>query len=185
MKIERIAQNKLKITLFNEDLTKWNIDIKNLTSDSEEIRNIFWSILKQAQVETDFKIDGSQLMVEAISQPDKFVMIVTKTGAEKKKPIELPSAPKQRNLLIFAFPSINEVKQACSVIKNFYNGKSVLYRFEDEYYLSLNPYNSKKLDVLTEYGREIKDVVSVSGMLSEYGKMLITENAVEKTALFL
>lgn len=185
MKIEKIAQNKIKITLFNEDLTKFNIDIRNLTSDSEEIRNVFWNILKQAQAETDFKIDGSQLMVEAISRPDSFVMIVTRTAHDKKTVTAKTPVTKPYPFFVFAFSHLNDLKQACSEISPDFKGESILHKYKDEYYLSLNIYNAKKCDALSEYGREIKDVTAISGLLSEYGKLLIKEKAVENISSFL
>ena len=185
MKIEKIAQDKIKITLFDEDLIKFNIDIKNLTSNSEEIRNVFWSILKQAQAEADFNIDGSQLMVEAISRPDSFVMIVTRTPHEKKAKIAKTPVTKPYQFFVFSFPHLNDLKQACSEISPYFKGESILHKYKDEYYLTLNLYDAKKCDALSEYGREIKDVAAISGLLSEYGISLIKENAVENISSFL
>ena len=43
MKIERIAPNKIKITLSVEDLKKWDVNFESLTYNSPEAQELFWT----------------------------------------------------------------------------------------------------------------------------------------------
>ena len=67
MKIERISENQLKLTLTKADLAERKIKLEDLISPSERTQKLFRDIMEQALDEEDFISENTPLMVEALS----------------------------------------------------------------------------------------------------------------------
>lgn len=85
MKIERISENQLKLTLTKADLAERKIKLEDLISPSERTQKLFRDIMEQALDEEDFISENTPLMVEAIpSGGDGIMIIVTKVNNKEK-----------------------------------------------------------------------------------------------------
>lgn len=189
MKIEKINDYKVKITITSVDLKERNIDIDDLIYNSPKAQELFWDILYQAYVEQGFEVKDEQLVVEAIpNSRDSFVIIITKyrnkqmlkpgpnkflKGIDTKKSIR----PKET---CYSFIDLEDIIQLCKRIINSYRGDSSVYKHDSNYYLVLKPYDSDSnalVEALAEeYGSKCK---TAEIFLREYGKTLIENSAVE------
>ena len=66
MKIERISENQLKLTLTKADLAERKIKLEDLISPSERTQKLFRDIMEQALDEEDFISENTPLMVESL-----------------------------------------------------------------------------------------------------------------------
>ncbi len=189
MKIEKISDYKVKITINSIDLEERNINMDDLVYNSPKAQELFWDILYQAYVEQGFEVKDEQLVVEAIpNSRDTFVIIITKyrnrqllkpgpnkfiKGSDAKK----STKPKE---VCFSFHDLEDIICLSKRIIDSFRGDSSAYRHEDTYYLVLKPYDTyPNLSVETiaeEYGMRCK---TVEMFLREYGKTLIENSAVE------
>ena len=79
MKIEKITENKIRITLNTEDLREKNIDFHSFISNSIEAQDIFVDMLKEAEEQVGFKTDDYKILLEAMATSDgKFILNVTR-----------------------------------------------------------------------------------------------------------
>lgn len=197
MKIERIAPNKIKVTLSVDDLKEWDVSFESLTYNSPEAQDLFWSLIHRAELEAGFYADGSQLVVEAMPvKNDGFVMIITRVeDAEDVSPqryikprIKKETKPRKRsralsNPLVFEFKCFDDVVEACKNIENRFAGNSSLHKLNEKYYLTLqitNDFVAEDMDVmLTEFARKEKNALVKTGELAEHGEPLIEGNAIE------
>ena len=86
MKIEKLNENKIKITLDINDLKSRNIDVKTLLSNTPESQDLFWDMMQEAEKEFGFNVDESMIYVEAhISATGNFTFIVTKTNGNNPR----------------------------------------------------------------------------------------------------
>ena len=76
MKIERISENQLKLTLTKADLAERKIKLEDLISPSERTQKLFRDIMEQALDEEDFISENTPLMVEAIPSGGDGIMII-------------------------------------------------------------------------------------------------------------
>ena len=82
MKVERINDNKIKITLSLEELEKRNISLKDLEKDSSKAKNLFLDLIEESNLDEDFIIDESQLFIEAFSDNNNsFIVTITKVDS--------------------------------------------------------------------------------------------------------
>lgn len=71
MKIEKLNENKIRITLNMDDLNERNIDFQSFMSNSIESQDIFLDMLNRAEKEVGFNTDDCKIMIEALALNDR------------------------------------------------------------------------------------------------------------------
>ena len=71
MQIEKITENKIRITLNIQDLQEKNIDLHSFMSNSIETQDLFYDMLDKAEKEIGFKTKDYKLMIEALAVPNR------------------------------------------------------------------------------------------------------------------
>lgn len=71
MQIEKLTENKIRITLNLDDLKEQNIDLHTFMSSSLESQDLFYNMLDKAEKEIGFKTKDYKLMIEAIAVPER------------------------------------------------------------------------------------------------------------------
>lgn len=203
MKIERISENKLKITLAKDDLLKWDLKFEDLSYNSPRVQEMFWSVVKKAENETEFFTEDSQLVIEAMANSkDGFIIFITKvddedglmpihkqfskyfgdSASEEKDEDELNEEVLPYNM--YSFGEFENVCLSCKMIDKFFTGKSDLKKYKNTYYLYLF-YNDiceeeeMLVDtVISEYGNLVENPVLYDGLINEYGKVIVQDCAV-------
>ena len=200
MRIEKINSNKIRIFISREDLHEWDIDFNSVTVNTPAAQDMFWSLMEQAEREVDFIVDGSQLIVEAMSSSlDGFVMQVTKvtdaqSTAEYRREqirnnnyrVRRKTKPSASTDYIYKFGGFDDLVEATKQISPKFLGKSKLYKFGGEFFLHITLSENEPVtaidNTLIEYGRRIMYHAISDGFLSEHGKLLLDNSAVEALA---
>ena len=192
MKIEKLNDNKIRITLNLTDLEENHIDFHTFMSNSIESQKIFLDMLDKAEREVGFVTDDYRVMIEALAMSDgNFVLTVTRFEAEKSN-----TTYKKRKVNIKR--KVNEIdnKKAiyCSFC-NFLNNNILKYMNDFADSMSLFEYNSKYYLVIsnihintnllktfcssiTEFARFIEDANLFENKLLEYGNLIMKDNAI-------
>ena len=71
MQIEKLSENKIRITLNLEDLKEKNIDLHSFMSNSIESQDVFYDMLDKAEKEIGFETKNYKLMIEALAVPER------------------------------------------------------------------------------------------------------------------
>lgn len=205
MKIERISENKIKITISNQDLSDRNISVDTLNYNSREARELFWDMMQKAELEFGFTTQDAQLCIEATPHSsEEFVITITKIEEEfddafhsiqkyiknkyKKSDLVVKKRSKKISspLLIYSFHNMQDLKKLTQRILDHYIGHSILYRASNVYYLILykNAWRSTYplTPILQEYGNRVSYVNFCEGFLNEYATKIATENALNVIA---
>jgi len=69
--IEKITENKIRITLNLKDLEEKNIDLHTFMSNSIESQDLFYDMLDKAEKEVGFQTKDYKLMIEALAIPNR------------------------------------------------------------------------------------------------------------------
>ena len=198
MKIERMDENKIKITIGNDDIRMWNVDLKNFTDNTPEAQDMFWFALKRAEQDVNFTVGKAQLLVETKEEgEDGFSMLISRLENETELAKALIKAgkhakraelkPVRRNrpdalLGIFKFGDFEDVCRGVSHIGEVFLGTSKLWKYDGEFYLELLPIDSFGVfeieNILSEFAKKSKNPVVMQGILGEYGKPMIKSDAV-------
>lgn len=187
MKIEKLAEDKIKITITIDDLAARNIDLYSFMYNSPESQDLFWDVMNEAEKEYGFNVDDSMIYVEAsTSGGGNFTLIVTKT---KEKPVMRFNTSKQQakeNVKlkrkkmpyfikngIFKFDNFEDICSFCKTLDNKAVVDSTLYFMEDNYYLRAGVMPSTSI---LEYATIVKTPFLINAKLSEYGKVIIEKD---------
>lgn len=201
MKIERVGENKIRIFVSYDDLEERDIDLETFNYNSPETQELFWDLMEQAEIELGFEAQESQLCIEAVSDVDHgFVITITRVEEEsefesiqkfiKNRYRKKDLSPKKKaskvcsTLLVYAIDGFDDFCELCSHLNPLFSGRSRAYSLDGAYYLVFgavedNVTNRKQFDsILGEYGDKMQNVDFLEGYLNEYGKKLISDNAV-------
>ena len=202
MKIEKINENKIKVLIDIDEAKEWNVNIKNIASNTPEIQEMFWTALRLAEKDVEFSVDGAKLFVEAIpGQTEGFGMLITKIFSDNDLNLAVSNCSykgrvKKRKLTpgrnecikralgkrIFRFCDFENVCQAASAVYRDFEGESTLYKLEDSYYMLLLPTDSSSIigieKVMLEFSDKQSKTLISHGRLNELGEIMIKENAV-------
>lgn len=200
MKIEKINENKIKIILTIEELENRKISLKELENDTTLARNLFFDLIEENNLDEEFKLEDSQLLIEASSDNENlFIVTITKVD-------NLPSninnfcesnntngnIKKQNNYKvtsnIFVFEKIDDILSFCDKAKSqiTFLGRNSLYKNDNNYFLifSNNATKNKKFistfSLLSEYCTSYHNFDMLSITIKEKCKLIIANNAIQK-----
>lgn len=202
MKIERIGDNIIRVTITYNDLEDKDIDLDMLNYDIPAAQEFFWDLMEQAEDQLGFDLSDSQLIIEPVSDfNDGFVITITKIDEDgefesihkyiksRLKKSDLRVKRKGRKictpLVIYSFELLNDVCALAGKLEKIYSGDSSLYKCGDTYYLVLTrsglaPSDTGMFELtMNEYGIRIANVSFYEGYLNEYGEKVIENNALE------
>ena len=212
MKIERISENQLKLTLTKDDLKERDIKLEDLITPSEKTQKLFRDIMEQALDEEDFVSENTPLMVEAVPMGTEGIMIIVtkvnnkdkkgntaagllqqaqETRRWKKKPLDTLEHAEEKNsdILIYSFPALDDVIRVSLRLDSGFKGESAVYKNEGKYFLVLQgdtytaEESSEELElVLKEYGQKHVSTPLAKYYLLEHGETIIAEKAVKALA---
>jgi adapter protein MecA 1/2 len=202
MKIERVSDNIIKVTISLNDLEERNIDLSSLNYNSPAAQELFWDMMEQAEIEFGFNVSESQLIIEPTPDSDEgFIITITKLDEDgdfesiqkyiknrfKKTDVRVKKKGRRllSTLMIYSFNCFEDLGDLCKKLQDVYSGDSTLYKYRNTYYLvltrsSFNVSNPRIFEALLgEYGRKVANVNFYEGYLNEYGTKIAEYNAIE------
>jgi len=202
MKIERIGENIIRVTITYNDLEERNVDLNTLNYNTPAAQEFFWDLMEQAEEQLGFSLTDSQLIIEPVPDSDNGIVInITKLDDDgefesihkyirnRMKRSDLRVKKKSRRvsspLLIYSFKSMEDISGLAEKLDMHYSGESTLYKCRDTYYLTLTKSGLLSSDMkmfelmLAEYGTKIANANFIEGYLNEYGQKIIESNALE------
>lgn len=194
MRLERIAYDKIKIFLTFDDLSERGITKDEMWQDIPKVHDLFRDMMIEASDELGFEPDGP-IAIEVFSVPAQgMVIIVTKSkGLEDQEDefddgfIEMQVTLDESDDIIYEFKDIDDVIFLASRLSSFGIPSGSLHFFENRYYLTFEQKDLYGIDLdafialLSEYGNPSTITIF---RLSEYGKLLIANEAVEQVNSF-
>jgi len=190
MKFERIAVNKLKVSVSRDDMKVWGLSFENLHENGDHIEDIFFDLMRRAEDETGFVFEDSQLLVEAMPLPGGgIVMYVTKMDGDGETvpfgrgipvPVRLRRSRyrvKSRQTageLVFAFDDFENLSMFVREFASFIT-KSDLYTMGESYYLYLTGIDNIKPEKLAALAGEFRGELCRGGAyIREHGAVITT-----------
>ncbi len=188
MKFEKITDIKIKIILSPQDIELNNISTENIFSDSIPSQKLLQNILNRAEKVLGFEVGDSKLLVEAIMSSDmEYIFTITKLD---EKQLHLK---KNNNIFIFKFACFDDFISLCQFLKNFSflclkdisKNFSLIY-YNNTYYLKFIEINNYSIVIdyiknfFDEFGEDVSNSNNIDGFLSEYGKVIFSQDAISK-----
>lgn len=203
MKIEKLNENKIRITLDINDLAEKHIDFHAFMSNPIDSQNLFLDMLDQAEKEVGFETKDCKIMIEALAMPEgHFILTVTRVQPESKPAAATPPRRKvkiKRRLknidhtkcTIFEFANFDDFydfgtslsQNAISTI-NKSIGSSKLYFYNSKYYLIIEKISNDQnliksfCSKILEFGKLVSNSDTYKRTIAEHGKLIIKKDAI-------
>lgn len=207
MRIEKINENKIKVLIDDNEAKEWNISFKNISENTPEVQEMFWTAIRMAEENADFSVDGAKLFVEAVRNPaaddSGFGMMITRVCSDDELSCAINNCGYKGRIrrarlsykrksggkkYIYCFKDFDNVCAAAGEIYSLYTGFSALYKCGEKFYLYLIPENSALFEdterTITEFGIKSKNGQYMHGHLNEYGELMISKNAIDVLAKY-
>lgn len=199
--MERVNENKIKVTITMSDLEERNIDLDALSYNSDKTQELFWDVIEQVEEEFGFDVSDSQFIIDTMSdEAEGFIITITRFDEDrdfesiqkyiknKLSSRDLKVKRKSKKIYstvsIYSFKCFDDLCSLSSKINTMYTGESSVYKYRETYYLVLTlnyvtASDVKMLEtVLNEYGTKARNVDFLEGFLSEYGTCMIGSDAI-------
>ena len=194
MELRLVNENKLKITLTNEDMALLDITYEEMDyPDDIGTRRVLWEILDEAKRQTGFDAGSGKEKLYIKVHPDKgggCFMYITKGDEpqvyhksdphtyEKKFKSKLYTGVKKKRVL-YMFHNSENLLEACNQLNlTGYSGKSDIFADESRYYLYIEDNREPWLDLISEYGVLINNPY-FGFYLDEHTKKIMSSDAVK------
>ncbi len=196
MKIEKLTENKIRITLNLNDLEEEHIDLHSFMSNSPESQALFYNLLSQAEKEVGFYTKDYKLMIEAIAVPEgNFILTITrlpeKEQSKRQVKIKRKTSTVNEGLVIYSFNSFDDYCEFCKYLslhlksETYLKLKKVsLCLYNSKYYLCIH-INKSNLPIvkainceISEFGNSVNNPDLFERKLLEYGKVIFKTNAI-------
>ena len=182
--LEKIDETRLLIGLTGEDMDLLDLTFNQLNWKDDYSREVIWKLLSRAKKEIGFMTDDKQLMIEAIPQQDGCFVLITllaKLNRERK----IFKIKENKKPYVFSFKSSENLIRA---IERLYENESKFIRstvleYNEKYYIILyiqGSMSTKLQAVVSEYGELIGKDFIVAAQISEQGRLIVKNNAIEK-----
>ena len=147
MRIEKLNDDKIKVTLTTSDLINLDIDVKQLAPNSKELHTFLFHIMETIREETGFNPYSGQVVVEATPSRDGISIMVSRLNANSKRitrtQFKNASSVKTKlkksvNNEIFYFDNFDDL---CSALKELDSDSLLagsLYRLNSTYSFAIN-----------------------------------------------
>ena len=187
MEFLNIGDTKLKVTLTQSECERYGIDTAKSDFTRSEIKGVMRDIILLAEEKCAFSVSSEKILVQLYPLPSgECEIFVTKlTGLPNKERMALRGADGLSTLEsrrgIYRFDSRDELRAAARAISTS-EAECELYIDEvGQYYISIEEGivdGISDYEVLVEFGERLKNLPL--HVLSEYGKLLIWENTLER-----
>ena len=200
MNIEKLNENKIRITLNMDDLKSKKVDFHSFMSNSIESQKLFLDMLEEAEKKVGFVTDDYRIMVEALALANgNFIFTITRSLPEfssekaKKKKVHIKRKINylNKNKSIYCFHEFEDFCLFCHslniTIPNTYEDiiqNTSLYYYKDKYYLIFSNVNeNSKLaksisSIISEFGYFVNSSELFERQLKEHGNEIIKESAI-------
>ncbi len=200
MRFEKLNENKIRITLTNQDLIKKNIDFHSFMANPIESQSLFFDMLNEAEKEIGFITKNYNIKLEAMQiASGDFILTVTRSAPQNEKTIDTKKKIHARrkkldlnsNRAIYCF---NNFDDFCH-FSNFLNNSNIkisniaknisLYEYKKQYYLTFSNINLRCTDLkkifsaITEFATYIGNDDLLKRKLIENGNVIMKNNAIK------
>ena len=208
MKIEKIDENKVRITLTIDELSQRDISLKDIEQDSVRAQDLFMDLLEESDLNDEFIVDDSQLFVEASSDNENlFIVTITKIDyipeLSKYTPKKGKSRKRKENSSniagkhysseytvassIYRFNSLDNILELCSKLKEekAFLGTNSLYKYDNTYFIVFSNSSIKNAKfiktfvILSEYSDQFYSSKMYTTLIHEKCKLIIDKKALQ------
>ena len=137
MLIEKIEADKVKVTIYPEDMERFNINVKEIKNGSDNLHFFLSEVMRRVSTETNFNPYDGQVVVEATPIDDRLILFVSKAQREKRRMVRSVKAVKKSdlNFYIYKFEKFEDFLNMLGVYPDAVSHGAELYKMGESFVL--------------------------------------------------
>ena len=177
--IKKISEQKVKITLSQQELTEFSVEYEQLDCGDDDTRDFLLQLLELAWQATGFYPEEGRLYVEAYPDADGCTIFFAAAA-------ERDTAASVCTPVAFYFETVDDLLQGAPTLFYRYGHrihKSALYQTDSRYILIIHPLDQSGMDsvlLLSEYGQPFARGDLAAAVIGEHCRTVIEKDALEK-----
>jgi len=195
MRVERLAEDKVRIFISYEDLEERGIGREDMWQrHGRKVQELFWDMLERAYIEVGFEVAGP-ISVECYTMPTEGIIVIvtripvpslpTRSDTDDEETNDEDSFLEEQTHFVVGYRDFEDIIGLSKAIIGRKNIGCSLHHYKERYFLAFEFDNvpdeeyDSLLAVLCEFG----DLSTVThAVLAEYGKTIIEEDALQVIA---
>ena len=174
MKIEKIENDKIKVSLTIEDLMFYDLSQEAVTPDSPKLHKFLFEIMESVVKQTGFDPYTGQVVVEAFQNKSGITLFISKL-----KSIERTEVKRARSVKVnknihknrYTFKNFNVLCDALALVNPAELKNSSLYKYEEKWYITVLSKKASLNCILSEYCDKVCENAS-DLFLKEHGELI-------------
>lgn len=183
MRIEKLNEDKVKVTLTTSDLTTLDIDVSRLSPNSKELHSFLFHIMETIHKETGFNPYSGQVVVEATPSREGISIIVSRLNTHSKRITReqynkaagvTARIKKKTALAIFYFDSFEDLCAGLAEMSSEALCDGSLYKIENSFCFTLRDAlrHKRSAHAMTEFSADNKKFPEHITYIQEHGKLV-------------
>ena len=196
MKVEKITNSKVRITLTFEELIERNISLPDIIKDTAKVQQVFYNLFEETDLDEDFLSKDTQLLVEATTNNENlFILTVTKLSEDIIPDLnnynDKTDITYKVSSNVYSFNSLDEIIEFTHYFEkeSLYYGINKIYKHNNLYFLIFknSTVNNKKFLKtfvrLSEHCLKYFNNKVFEASIIEKGTLIIPTRALQKLLL--
>lgn len=199
MRVEKVSDNKVKITLTLEELEKRDISLAEIEKNASIAKELFIDLIEESNLDEDFALENSQLFIEASSDNSNlFIVTITRiddipefrkySNSNNKVKNTRKNVHYKVDSNIYWFNNMDCLLDFCNVAKkeDLFFGRNSLYKYNESYFILFNKTTVKNkrflktFVFLSEFCESYFATEILNAAVKEKSKLIIKSNAIQK-----
>lgn len=188
MKIEKLDENKIRVTFNGTDLEKKNMTVHSFMANSIESQSLFLDILDEAEREVGFETDNYKLSIEALALSNgSFILTVTRVEKENLASTRVQARRKEifetTDKLVYKFSGFDDfcnfenfLFTSLPKFNNYFSNSNLLYKYGNYFFLvleNLKPEFTKAISpIISEFAVFVDNSDLIINKLKECGSLV-------------
>lgn len=184
MIVEKINNNKAKITLTFNELKFRKITLSEIQKNKNKAHDFFIKLIEDSNLNESFLTEDSTLFIEASTCNDSFIVIITKVTVTDNYNFNKITSSYKIDSNIFEFDNLTNLLRVITILPSVHLNDAALYYYNKKYFLIFSNILTKTSKfikyfiILSEYCNNIYKP-KFTNILYEYGKCIFAKNALE------
>lgn len=182
MIVEKINNNKAKITLTLDELKFRKITLSEIQKNKHKAQDFFIKLIEDSNLNESFLDEDSTLFIEASTCKDSFIVIITKVTITDNYNFSKITSSYKIDSNIFEFDNLANLTTVINLLPSININDVALYYYKQKYYLIFSNTITKTAKfikcfiVLSEYCNNFYKA-KFTNIIFEYGNCIFSKNA--------
>ena len=191
MRIDKLSNDRIKVTLTTTDLIKLDIDVNDLSPENEALHSFLFHIMETVREETGFNPYSGQVVVEATPSNEGIILLVSKMKGSRQSAVDIRKGvsvkarrKRTETPALFYFKNFDDLCSGMCLLEEAELSGCALYKIGDTFCFSIKVPSAFKrcVAVMSEFAEKCSKYPAQLEYIKEHGELVARGEALVNMA---